>query len=133
MGIDLKINKSYTVNNKTYKSVEEMPPDVRELFEKAMKLKNSTGQGVFTDRRTKIMFNGTEYPSTDAMPQDIRSLFESVMKNTGNESTNLQITSPARQQDGPRQIKLEASFSTRSLIIGAAVVGLLVVIYLLLK
>src|SRR5512141_237056 len=108
MGIDFKINKTYTVNNKTYKSLEEMPPDVRELFEKAMKLKNSTGQSVFTDHKTKIVFNGTEYPSAEKMPEDVRSLFEKVMKTSGNESTNLQITSPARHEDEPRQIKLEA-------------------------
>lgn len=133
MGFDIKVNKSYTVNNKTYRSIEEMPPDVRELFEKAMKLKNSTGQSVFADHKTKIVFNGTEYPSADKMPEDVRSLFEEVMKTSGNESTNLQIGIPTQNEDGPGEIKLEASFSTRSLIIGLSIMGLLVLVYLIVK
>jgi len=95
-------------------------------------------------RQTKIIFNNAEYTSIDAMPQDVRQLYESVMSaaETGAVSAELAasgsiygtvtrtetLTTPRPGgQRNPAQV--EPSFSPRSLIIGALLAVLILLLY----
>lgn len=100
--------KLIVMDGKTYKSVEEMPEDVRRNYESAMSqladhdkngvpdalenLINRTDQDneKLTDAlrgmssniitsSTKIIANGTEYNSLDELPPDIRAKYEQAM------------------------------------------------------
>ena len=97
--------KLIVIDGKTYKSVEEMPEDVRRNYESAMSqlgdrdkdgvpdmlenLTNPTDQnkngmpdaieGMISSAfasTTKIIANGTEYNSLDELPPDVRAKYE---------------------------------------------------------
>src|SRR5207253_11089458 len=71
----MKINVKTRIKYKgqEYSSVEELPPEVRAAYEKAM----ATGGASFN---TKIVFNGQEYASLDQMPAVQRQLYEVALK-----------------------------------------------------
>jgi hypothetical protein len=71
----MKINVKTKIKYKgqEYFSVEELPPEVRAAYEKAM----ATGGASFN---TKIVFNGQEYASLDQMPAAQRQLYEIALK-----------------------------------------------------
>jgi len=99
--------KLIVIDGKTYKSVEEMPEDVRRNYESAMsqladndrnglpdtleKLTNLTDQnkngmpdafeGMVSNiiSSTKIIANGNEYNSLDELPPDVRTKYEQAM------------------------------------------------------
>ena len=100
--------KLIVIDGKTYKSVEEMPEDVRRNYESAMsQLADNDRNGIpdvldnLTDladqnkngmpdalegtvsnvisSSTKVIANGTEYNSLDELPPDIRAKYEQAM------------------------------------------------------
>lgn len=100
--------KLIVIDGKTYKSVEEMPEDIRRNYESAMSqladkdrdgvpdaLENLTNladqnkngmpdalEGMVSNiisSSTKIIANGTEYNSLDELPPDIRAKYEQAM------------------------------------------------------
>jgi hypothetical protein len=136
MKVDVKWN--IKVDKKKYSSVEEMPPDVREAYEKA---KGTGGKTV-----TRIVFNGREYPSVEAMPPDLRQVFEKVMKGAETGEIPSEVLSGAepggaapgeggksvvRSFGTPRPIEPESLFSLspRMLIVGLVVLTLLMGLY----
>ncbi len=79
--MNVNVKHKFKINRKEYNSVEEMPLDIRNAFEKAMASQaGSDHQENPATMQTKIIFNGTEYQSIDAMPQDVRQLYEKVLK-----------------------------------------------------
>ena len=74
MGIKLAVRTNVTVNTKRYKSVEEMPPEERAAYEKALGASASLASSANT-----ITFNGLTYDSVEAMPPEARRLYESVL------------------------------------------------------
>ena len=97
MDVKFDIKKTFKVNGKVYSSIEEMPADVRETFEKAMRNTKGIEGGNISSISSKIIFNGKEYESVDSMPTDIRQMYESIMKTVksgeipATVSTSLQI------------------------------------------
>ena len=100
--------KLIVIDGRTYKSVDEMPEEVRRNYESAMSqlgdndrngipdmlenLTNSTDQNkngmpdsiegmisTVMSSSTKIIANGTEYNSLDELPPDIRAKYEQAM------------------------------------------------------
>ena len=71
----MKINlrKKIKYNGQEYSSVEELPPEARSAYEKAMAVSSGTVS-------TKIVFNGREYASPEQMPTTERQLYEDAMK-----------------------------------------------------
>ncbi len=81
------------IDGKTYASVDEMPPDIRALYEEA--LRNASRNGMpdsfasidpFTandsavvSNGTKILVNGQAYDSLDQLPPEIRAKYEQAM------------------------------------------------------
>ena len=150
MNVNVNVKRKFKVNGKEYNSIEEMPPDIRNAFEKAIASKVGKGQPVSpTTMQTKIIFNGTEYQSIDAMPQDVRQLYEKVLKaaETGNAPANIITASDiSGMQAGPKNYgktnmgnigkppKIEPSaFSPRMLIIGFLAIALIILLYFVLQ
>lgn len=66
-----------TVNGREYGSVEEMPPDIREIYLKAMAAmpeENLPRASSGTVIRESITFNGRKYNSRDELPPEARAL-----------------------------------------------------------
>lgn len=147
MKVNVNFKRKFKVNGKEYDSIEEMPVDIREAFEKAIGHHSGTGNLTHpAPMQTKIIFNGTEYQSIDAMPQNVRQLYERVMKSaeTGVAPPDIDIagissgmltenetSKTARKGDIPRPTKTEPSFSPRALFISAIVVALILLLYYL--
>ena len=86
----MKINVKTKIKYKgqEYSSVDELPPEVRAAYEKAM----ATGGASFN---TKIVFNGQEYASLDQMPAAQRQLYKVALKL----SQDTEAIAPARKAD----------------------------------
>jgi len=136
MDIKVKVNWKFKVNGKEYGSVEEMPAEVREAYQKA--------KGMSQMRTAKIVFNSKEYESIEAMPEDVRRVYDKVMRaaETGDISSGVlseaeyRLTAPDRggvslSHRIPRPIEPESTFSlsSRTLAVGLALLLLLLGLY----
>jgi hypothetical protein len=144
VGVNINIKRNFKVNNKVYHSLEEMPPDVREAFKKAV----ASGSGVHREisvqaQKTKITFNGREYGSLEAMPQEARQLYEKALKAAETGSVPADIISAGGKGDipagfgvdGPRRegtsINIEPALTARKLIFGLMLIALIILLYIL--
>lgn len=79
-------------NGKTYRSVDDMPPDVRQAYESLMQImadKNQNGvpdlfegqlsRQVQSTRTTNIIYNGQSYNNLDELPPEARAKYEAFM------------------------------------------------------
>jgi len=150
MNVNVNVKRKFKINGKEYNSIEEMPQDIRNAFEKAIASQAGKGQPVSpTTMQTKIIFNGTEYQNIDAMPQDVRQLYEKVLKaaETGNVPANI-ITAGdigdlltghktygnTNMGNMGKPTKIEPSaFSPRMLIIGVLAIALIILLYFVLQ
>jgi len=117
-------------NGKEYKSIDEMPSDVRHAYEKIMTVfadKNQNGVpdimegiiktkinisgGITTETRTgsmetittKIVVNGQEYDSVEQMPLEVRRIYEKTIGKFSN--NDQQVTLDASLQFGSDDAK----------------------------
>jgi len=150
MSISIDVKRKFKINGKEYNSVEEMPDEIRMVFEKAMALRAS-GAGQRTHSavmRSKIVFNGKEYENVLSMPQDIRQLSGKVLKaaKSAVASSGVDIpggsegmlrkpdtTGTARPGEIRNPTKAESSFSPRMLLMGAGLIILILLLYLLIQ
>lgn len=72
----IDIQKKFTVNGMKYTSVDEMPPDVRALYEKAL----ASGPAEGTHTTTRITINGQEYSTIDDVPAAMRPIVSGALK-----------------------------------------------------
>lgn len=70
--MSLDKNKPIVVAGKKYGSVEDMPPEVRRVYDLAVAARNQE----HAEARVKLVFNGTEYDSLESMPADVRKLYQ---------------------------------------------------------
>jgi hypothetical protein len=151
MNLNINIKRNYKVNGKEYNSIEEMPQDIREAFEKAMASKPGFSLRLNSaEVHAKIKFNGTEYNSIDEMPQDSRHLYENVLKaaETGAVQSDIDILKAVNDmpkesevltdatteeikstEDLKKLTSKEPSFSWRNLIISAILAALIILLY----
>ena len=64
--------KPITVAGRAYNSVEEMPAEVRRVYDLAVAAQNEAG----APDSVKIVFNGKEYADLESMPEDVRKLYQ---------------------------------------------------------
>ena len=69
--MNLNIKTRIKINGKEYSSADEMPDDIRRLYEQVM-------QGN-VQKTTKIKFNGQEYAGVEEMQPEVRKMYEAVM------------------------------------------------------
>jgi hypothetical protein len=147
MNININVKRKFKINGKEYNSLEEMPDDIREVLKKALDSRAGSGHWINSEMtRSRIIFNGTEYDSLAAMPQDVRQLYEKVLRaaESGGASSGVDIakmsggvlTKPDTIGNGrPGNIgkptKAESSFSPRILMVSAALMGLIFLLYYL--
>ena len=62
--------KPIIVAGRAYNSVEEMPSEVRRVYDLAVAAQNEADAVSI-----KVVFNGKEYPSLEDMPEDVRKLY----------------------------------------------------------
>jgi len=146
MNVNVNVKRKFKINGKEYNSIDEMPPDIRNAFEKAMASQSGSGQQINpATMQTKIIFNGTEYQSIDAMPQDVRQLYEKVLKaaETGTAPANVITASDlSSMPTGPKNYgntsmenmgkptKIEpTAFSPRTLVISIALIAFIIFLY----
>lgn len=140
MNVNINVKKIFKVNGKEYNSIEKMPPDIRNAFEKAMAGQADTVLPSLT--QTKIIFNGIEYKIIDDMPSDVRQLYEKAINaiQSGDIQAGIQINGDisgsksvsktfTNNMGMPDKIEPTA-FSTRLLIIGIVLIGLIIMFYL---
>jgi hypothetical protein len=146
MNVNVNVKRKFKINGTEYNSIEEMPPDIRSAFEKAMASQAGSSQQINpATMQAKIIFNGTEYQSVDAMPQDVRQLYEKVLKSAemGNAPNNIITandisgmltghknygTASMRNMENPAKIEPTA-FSPRMLVRGIALIILIIFLY----
>ena len=97
-------------NGQNYKSVDEMPPEVRQAYERMMgMMADKNGDGVpdlfegtggtsLSVTNSRIIFNGQEYGSVDEMPPDARRAFEDAMRRVDGNADGL--PDALQRQDG---------------------------------
>jgi hypothetical protein len=145
MKINVNVKKTFKINGKEYFPLDEMPGDIREIFKKAQRLQAGRESKVeSTAIRTKILFNGREFASVDAMPADIRSLYDTVIKAAATEGAadageiadivreilgDRPSPHPAEPVHHRNALAVESSFSSRSLLVGALIIALIVLFY----
>jgi hypothetical protein len=115
MKIDVKTKIKY--KGQEYSSVEELPPEVRAAYEKAM----ATGGASVS---TKIVFNGQEYASLGQMPAAQRKLYQYALKL----SHETEAIAPAREVDSAA---LLTSRQWQLVLLFAVLVVIAVVMFLL--
>ena len=143
MRINFSVKNKFIVNGKEYDTVEEMPDEIRDAYEKAIAGSPGPGHGGTLEmERTRVVFNGKEYASEDAMPQEERELYKVVMKAMEKEGIpmpggmdgNRGALRPGAQipEVSGKPIVPESSFSPRKWVSFAAILVLLAgVAYLL--
>jgi hypothetical protein len=79
MAIKVDMKWKFTVNGNEYGSREEMPENIRPLYDKAL-ADSSRGESISSAvPHAKIVFNGEEYESVDSMPAHVRQLYEEIL------------------------------------------------------
>ncbi len=84
------------VNGVEYGSVDEMPPDVRRLYEEAMRQLRDRGPGgpeapgspqVHVQTKRRLIVNGEEVANLDELPEGMRDLVRSALAAAGEADT----------------------------------------------
>jgi hypothetical protein len=73
MSVKITVKKRIVVNGKEYQRVEDLPPDLRAAYEKAVASRTTPPISM------KVTFNGQEYDSLEAMPSFVRRLYAAAV------------------------------------------------------
>lgn len=145
MIFQINVNNKFIVNGKEYGSVEEMPADIREAYNKAIEGGSITFNNVGAIiTSNKIIFNGKEYASEDEMPEEIRILYKELMKTFSTSSVSIPsdntmaITTAKNMKSQStipniKPIVPETNISKRQFIIGASILALIVLLLYMLN
>jgi hypothetical protein len=147
VNVKVNVKRKFIVNGKEYGSVEEMPGNIREAYEKTVVNKAGLENGNIPSITSgKIVFNGQEYASVDLMPADVHQMYETIMKTvkeekfsvTGNvdfhigkKATDFKNEGMSGSSSASKPISPESFVSSRMLIIAAAILALLAGLYFL--
>jgi hypothetical protein len=95
------MNTKISFNGREYSSVEDMPPDVRQKYEKAMSLLGDANQNGVPDilegiravnvqisGLLNVMHEGKVYTRVEDMPPDVRQKYEKAMSMMGDANQN---------------------------------------------
>ncbi len=148
MTIRVEVKRKFVVRGKEYKSVEEMPPEIRQAYEKVLAASSKANSPKsLTLSKTRIIFGGQEYDGIEAMPREVRQAYDRLMKalETGEVPSDIiagaeetESSLKRRRDDGsptlassPRPVEPEPSFSLRRAIIGVVLLAFLLGLYFL--
>ena len=122
------------VAGKRYESVEEMPAEVRRVYD----LARASQEDAATAPPVKLIFNGKEYEGLDSMPPDVRKMYQTqqVAMETYRDFSVDATTPRAAKLDAPALKHMEAqrpTFLQRylwPLVIFAVIVVAIIVIFI---
>lgn len=79
-----------TFNGREYPSIDEMPPEIREAYQRVLAhltaahhhdlLGNATSRNTVAVEHTSITINGKAYASPDEMPPDVRQAYDDAIR-----------------------------------------------------
>jgi hypothetical protein len=131
MGIKVDVKREYIINGITYKTLEEVPAEIRQTIEETLQ-SSSIADLLKTPLHTKlkIQFNGRDYDNVESMPAGERGVYEAAMKAAGMQGVDPMIPVESRKSipvsvNSSRPIVPESSLPVRWLIAGAVLLGLL--------
>jgi hypothetical protein len=91
------VKRRYIINGTEYESVEDMPDNIRRVYEEAL-------HSLAEPRRTgRITFNGKEYQSVEDMPPDIRRTYQSIAEIAESAERSPDPKAGAREETGIRE------------------------------
>ncbi|HSN17325.1 MAG TPA: hypothetical protein VLV87_03865 [Gammaproteobacteria bacterium] len=95
------------VAGKRYNSVEEMPAEVRRVYDLARAAQTEAESAA----PVKLIFNGKEYEGLDSMPPDVRKLYQTqqVAMETYQDFSVDATTPRAAKVDAPPQQRMQAA------------------------
>ncbi len=155
MATNISVKTKIRVNGREYASVEEMPGDIRQAYERALAIRAGASPGGLLGSvagsvsapavSMKIVFNGQEYASAEHMPAAVRRLYEDVIatlqadgRNSGALNTSGVSASAGAPPIGAAAVSSAASglmrpesTSMRLVIAGAIAAALLLVSFVL--
>ena len=73
---DSNLKTKININGKEYSNPEEMPPDIRQIYEQAIAKGLVPTPG---NPGQRIIVNGQSYNSPEEMPEDVRRAYDSAM------------------------------------------------------
>lgn len=92
MTANISVKTKIRVNGQDYASVDDMPPDIRQAYERALATMAGAKHGGLLDMlgkgarpnaqaasNAKVIFNGQEYSSVEQMPANVRHLYQAVI------------------------------------------------------
>ena len=80
MTMNITVRKKIIVNGREYKSVEEMPENIRNAYRNAMAAAGGPGHAINPEgSKVKIVFNGQVYKSAEDMPLEVRRIYDGAM------------------------------------------------------
>jgi hypothetical protein len=86
VGSEITFRKDIVFNGRSYTRLDEMPPEVRKLYEQTMESMPRSGAdplvSVRVNRQTRFVVNGREYSSVEDMPPEVRQLYRQAMWRT---------------------------------------------------
>lgn len=101
INFQFNINKKIVVNGRQYRSVDEMPENIRQIYMKAIEAASGADHTVNLEcTTTKIVFNGKIYSSPEEMPPETRRAYELIL-------TTVEAAKPA-DAAAPPPIEVEA-------------------------
>lgn len=133
MGLKTKITvtKRIVVNGREYDRPEDMPDELRNAYESAMKkMKSGRVWPILKGFKAKIVLNGREYGSEEEMPQEEHGLYKLAIDSLEGDKSN----DKQRLYSAPIEPAGAVSPSGRSkllFIVGGVILGLLLFLYLL--
>ena len=129
-----KANKRIVIGGSEYRSVEDMPAELRRVYEVALK----SSQAATDEPKIKIVFEGKEYDGMDSMPPEVRNQYAhqqaamETYRDFSVDATTPRAAKPkgsaagtAGAEAGPARFKW--------LLIGGALIALALVVFILAK
>ena len=124
MGIEVNVTREFVVNGKTYRSLEELPPEFREALRGALASQQGESKaGVCRE----VIVNGKRYDDARAMPDGVREMYAVAMQCIGPGKG-----APAAKPAAGLQPIVPQGSSSRSLMLGGLLFCFLVSLILLL-
>jgi hypothetical protein len=125
MSTNITVKTKIRVNGQDYGSVNDMPPEVRQAYERALAMMRGAKPGGFLDKlgsgaranvqvvsNAKVVFNGQEYASVEQMPAKVRQLYQVVMAAVETGGTPVAPEIGGAAQSFPPNAGNSASFPT---------------------
>ena len=117
-----KSSSRIVFNGREYRSLDQMPEDIRRQYREAIALAAKGGPNVKVSSQTNIVINGRRYAGVDEMPPDDRLIYEGLMKNVDANRNGV----PDALEGGARRLSLFSILSRATLI--ALVVWLVIIL-----